>query len=159
MKKFMRIVLVVTFFIYCLVVLSILFLNNRWGRTYMTLLEYIRFNSNLIPFKTILGYIRAFKEGSMNLDIPIKNIFGNLFLFLPMGLYLPCLFKKLASFGKFILSILAILIAVEILQLFLRRGVFDIDDLILNILGAIIGFGIWKIKIMQNLLRKLYLIK
>jgi glycopeptide antibiotics resistance protein len=94
----------------------------------------------------------------MNLDIPIKNIFGNLLIFLPMGLYLPCIFKKFRTLGHFFIGILIILLFGEVLQLLLRRGSFDIDDMILNVIGATIGFIIWKNGYIQKLLNKLYLI-
>lgn len=108
--------------------------------------DYIKYNSNLVPFKTIYTYIQALNNGSMNKDIPIKNLLGNLLLFLPMGIYLPYIFKKLYIFGNYFKYITLILISIEIMQLILRRGSFDIDDFILNIIGAIIGFTIGKVK-------------
>ena len=66
-------------------------------------------------------------------------------MFLPMGIYLPYLFKKLSNYKSFLVVMLIILFAVEILQFVLKRGAFDIDDLILNLLGAVIGFGLWKL--------------
>lgn len=159
MKKTIRFLLWGTFFVYCFAILCILFLSSRGYWNDLTFLEYIKRFSNFVPFRTIAGYIQGITKDTMNFDIPIKNIFGNLFLFLPMGLYLPCMFKKLRTLGKFILCIFAILPVVEVFQLLLRRGSFDIDDIIMNIIGAIIGFGIWKNIIIQKLLHKLYLIK
>ncbi len=43
----------------------------------MQLIEYMKQSSNLVPFKTINGYILAISNGSMNLIIPIKNLAGN----------------------------------------------------------------------------------
>lgn len=154
MKKLIRILLRITFFIYCFAVLSILFLSSRGRWSQLSLIDYMKSFSNLVPFRTIIGYYKGFTEGTMNLDIPIKNVLGNLILFLPMGFYLPYFFKKLRTFGKIFLCLFVIILSLEILQLLLRRGSFDIDDLILNLLGAIIGFGLWNNKITQKLLNK-----
>ena len=70
-----------------------------------------------------------------------------------MGFYLPYCFKKLYYFRNYIISIAIIFIGIEIGQLLLRRGSFDIDDFILNILGAMIGYAIGKIKIVRRILQ------
>jgi glycopeptide antibiotics resistance protein len=46
------------------------------------------------------------------------------------------------------------LVIIEVLQLLTRRGSFDIDDIILNTLGALIGLTIWKTKAIQYILNK-----
>ncbi len=48
------------------------------------------------------------------------------------------------------LTVFFIVLAVEALQLLLQIGVFDIDDFILNLLGAALGYGIWKWKPIQK---------
>lgn len=100
--------------------------------------------SNFIPFKTISTYIQAIFNGSMNAEIPIKNLVGNLFMFLPMGIYLPFFIKKMGKVGIFTISMIVVLFFIEAIQIVTRRGSFDIDDFILNMIGALIGFGIWK---------------
>jgi glycopeptide antibiotics resistance protein len=158
-KKIMRFILWGTFLVYCFFIIIILFLSSRGYWSNMTLIEYMKRFSNFVPLKTIWGYVQGITKHTMNLDIPIKNIFGNLLMFLPMGLYLPCLFKEFRSFGHLFLGILILLISVEVLQMLLRRGSFDIDDLILNITGAMIGFVIWKNRFIQKLSYKMYLIQ
>src|SRR5690606_38936395 len=102
----------------------------------------------------ISTYITAMFDGSLNLNIAIKNLFGNLIMFLPMGIYLPYYIKKLNKVGKFTLSMIILLFVIEATQLVTRRGSFDMDDFILNIVGALVGFGIWKSKIVQRWLLK-----
>lgn len=94
---------------------------------------------NLVPFRSTIRYLTEFD--SYNLDIVLMNTLGNVIIFIPFGFLLPLLFKqinnvKIAStiFIKFILLI-------ESLQLLTFTGVFDIDDIILNMLGALIGYG------------------
>lgn len=84
---------------------------------------------------------------------------GNLFVFSPMGLLLPCLFKNLRRFSKFSITMIMILIAVEAMQLLTNTGSMDIDDIILNLAGALISFAVWKLDMVQQLLKKLYIVE
>jgi len=117
------------------------------------------FNINFVPFKTIVTYIRHYFSGSINKSIIIKNLMGNLFVFSPMGLLLPCLFKNLRRFSKFSITMIMILIAVEAMQLLTNTGSMDIDDIILNLAGALISFAVWKLDMVQHLLKKLYIVE
>jgi glycopeptide antibiotics resistance protein len=89
----------------------------------------------------------------MNMDIPIKNLAGNLIMFLPMGIYLPYFIKRLNKASGLSITMIILLFVIEVIQLVTRRGSFDIDDFILNLLGALIGFGLWKMKFVQKLLK------
>jgi len=157
MKKTMLLLLWGTFFVYGFILVIILFLSSRGSWNNLSLIDYMKRFSNFIPFRTIGGYIRGISNNTMNLDIPVKNIFGNLLLFLPMGIYLPCLFKKFRKLGEFMLCMLILLLTIEVFQLLLKRGSFDIDDLIINVTGATIGFRIWNISIIQKILNALHL--
>lgn len=154
MKKALKIVFSVSFIVYLLLLASILFLGSRgfaWDG--MSLTDYIRQSSNFIPFKTISMYFQALSDGRMNIDIPIKNLLGNFVLLMPMGVYLPFFTKKMNSIILFTVSMTAMLITIEIIQVITRRGSFDIDDYILNMLGALIGFGLWKSKFVGRISR------
>lgn len=100
---------------------------------------------NFIPFKTIRHFIKLMiSSGSLSgILYAVVNLGGNVIMFLPMGFFLPGLWKKLRSLPGVILSAAAIIMAVELTQLFTLRGTCDIDDLILNILGAVMGYGIF----------------
>lgn len=67
------------------------------------------------------------------------NILGNLFMFLPFG-FLGFLFPKLNNLRTLLVYFLSVIIIIEFLQYFTRVGVFDIDDIILNTIGVILGF-------------------
>ncbi|WP_019375615.1 VanZ family protein [Virgibacillus halodenitrificans] len=153
MEKFIKVILKISFIFYLVALVILLFIGNRgYLYTDLTLLEYMKTSSNFVPFKTINTYLTAFADNSMNRNIPIKNLVGNLFMFLPMGIYLPFLIKKIAGLGRFVLSMIVLLFFIEVIQLVTRRGSFDIDDFILNMIGALIGFAIWKTKYIQKLL-------
>jgi glycopeptide antibiotics resistance protein len=145
MRRILKVVIGISFVVYLLGLVSLLFLGARgsvWSD--LSLMEYIERSSNFVPFKTISTYVKATFDGSMNLDIPIKNLVGNLIMFSPMGIYLPCLIKRLNKGSTFSITTIILLFVIEILQLVSRKGSFDIDDFILNMLGALIGFGISK---------------
>ncbi|AIF42838.1 VanZ family protein [Virgibacillus sp. SK37] len=153
MEKFIKVILKISFIFYLIALVILLFIGNRgYLYTDLTLLEYMKTSSNFVPFKTINTYLTAIVDNSMNRNIPIKNLVGNLFMFLPMGIYLPFFIRKITGLGRFILSMIVLLFFIEVIQLVTRRGSFDIDDFILNIIGALIGFAIWRTKYIQKLL-------
>ena len=101
---------------------------------------------NFIPFEnTMKEFSDTFKrERSFMSGHTIENIVGNIFLFLPFGIFLPLISKKFRSFGKVFLFGLLFSLSIETLQLVSRQfGVYraaDIDDVILNVFGTVCGF-------------------
>lgn len=98
---------------------------------------------NLVPFKTIIGFLS--NTQNISFDVWIYNLAGNIAAFMPLGFLLTLAFKKIIN-KRSILSIsLALIVIAEAAQLVTRRGVFDIDDIILNMAGVGIGYYIYKI--------------
>ncbi len=105
--------------------------------------------SNFIPFKEIFRY-------SIGSNKFIKNVLGNIILFIPFG-FLSSYLLKNRKLG--VITILTIIASgtIETVQYYIGR-VFDIDDIILNLLGGIIGFLIYigidairnKVKVLKN---------
>jgi glycopeptide antibiotics resistance protein len=75
-----------------------------------------------------------------------------------MAVFLPCLFRPMQKLWLFALTMFLLLVAVEALQLLLACGSCDVDDILLNLSGTLILFGILKIPFLQRLLRRLYLL-
>ena len=154
MKKIIRLIIAISFLSYICALIVLLFFLSRGFWSGMPLMEYIRYSSNFVPFKTINGYVVSISNVSMNLDIPLKNLAGNVAAFLPMGIFLPYFIRTLNRLKSFAVAMTFMILSVEILQLVTGRGSLDIDDFILNIIGALIGFGLWKAmtarKIMKN---------
>lgn len=73
------------------------------------------------------------------------NLVGNVVMFIPLGVFLPGIFMKKPNFFKFFLLITVMIVLVEVVQLFTLLGVLDIDDLILNLAGATVGYVMWKL--------------
>lgn len=154
MRKVGKIVIYLSFVIYVLILLYIVFLSRIGVSSYMpdmSILEYAKINANLVPLKSILRYISAIITGSMNLSIPLSNLLGNLLMFFPMGIYIPFIFMKMRNIKRISVVTIILLLLLEILQFVTKFGEFDIDDIILNFVGAIFGYGVWKFKIVQKL--------
>lgn len=73
----------------------------------------------------------------------IKNIFGNIILFIPYG-FLGILYPKLNQFRWSLISFFVVINIIEFSQYYFKRGMADIDDVILNTTGVIIGYIIYK---------------
>lgn len=90
---------------------------------------------NLIPFKTIAEYILHFNQ--FNTDIVIINIFGNIGIFMPIQYFILKIFKLKKFKHIFLIDIILIFI-VEFLQFITHTGIFDVDDMLLNLLGMVL---------------------
>lgn len=127
--------------LYAIVMLWLLFGRSQFdiGLGYW---EQVKMNINLVPFKTIWQYLYLLIKQTNRYLLPhaFINLFGNIAAFVPLGFLLPCLWKKVESFGRFLLCTVSCVVSVELIQLFTLRGSCDIDDLILNVIGALIGF-------------------
>ena len=90
---------------------------------------------NLIPL------VHLFDYGSVR-DV-VWNVVGNMALFIPSGIVLPIVYKKLDSFWNVAAAGALISLCIEVMQLPFASRASDIDDLILNTLGVIVGYGIF----------------
>ena len=107
---------------------------------------------NLVPFKTIVGYVIAIFDGNM-VGHAIRNLFGNLFLFFPMGFYIPFFVKKTETIGIYSIIMAATIIVIEVVQLVTKSGSLDIDDFILNFAGSLIGVFVFTRSPIRGLLQ------
>ena len=92
--------------------------------------------TNLIPFKEILRY-------DLTSIAFLKQVIGNILLFVPLGYFVSHYCKLRSVIGITIVSLLSSA-TIEITQHFIGRSV-DIDDVILNVLGGIVGYLLYKI--------------
>lgn len=102
------------------------------------------FNFNLIPFKTILTSFKLVITQVQPPTLLFDYVIIDLFLFVPYSLFVPYLFDKKFNLKKFLFTFLLITILKEFLQLITGYGIFNIDDIILNLLGIIIMFYFFK---------------
>lgn len=142
MNRFWRKLLWFLFLCYVVVMCWMLF-----GRTSMQAGDYweqVQRNLNTEPFHTVKLYLRLLQTnqppGRVN---AIMNLGGNILLFTPIGLFLPALFPKQRKAGWFFSTVVLAILLVELVQLFTLVGRCDVDDLILNVFGAGIGFVVF----------------
>lgn len=134
-----RWLIVVIFVLYSAVLFYLVFLANEYGRNNS---EILRYNDiNLVPFKTINNYLNAWEYVSAK--VIITNIFGNIAAFIPLGLLGPIVLPRFEKFKQLFFFSLALSLSIEGIQGLLGVGVVDVDDLILNALGAVIGYGLY----------------
>lgn len=130
-EEFFKIASIVFFVIYVLSLIALLFFGSA-NRGY----EYR--NVNLIPFKTIKMYLTT---TVLSGRIKILNLAGNILIFAPLGFYLSVFSHKIHLTFR-ILILLAVPVVVEILQYVFKTGASDIDDVILNFLGGLLGMSV-----------------
>ena len=92
--------------------------------------------NNFIPFKEILRY-------NITSHLFFKNVLGNMILFLPFGFYTSYYLKVDKIKIPFLLTFIAS-ISIEVVQMCIGR-VFDVDDIILNVIGGVLGYYIYSI--------------
>ena len=101
---------------------------------------------NLIPFRTLRLFAELLESSHPEyVQAAVINLGGNILMFIPLGFLLPKVFPKCATLPRVLLATAAIITAVELLQLFTLVGSCDIDDLILNLMGAAVGYGLHKL--------------
>lgn len=91
-------------------------------------------NVNYVPFQTITNYLQGtYRVSTMDAWL---NVFGNIVLFMPLGIYIQILVKSKRITA---LLVLTTTIMIEVIQYLLNIGATDIDDIILNFTGGILG--------------------
>lgn len=133
------------FMLYCALMLWLLF--NRPGYVEgIPYWEQLHPNLNLIPFRTLKLFSGLLDDHRPHLvRAAVINLFGNVVMFIPLGLFLPLIWQKLRKFWRTLLAAALIVTAVELAQLFTLVGSCDVDDLILNLVGAAAGYGLFKL--------------
>ena len=102
MKK--RTLLICVFLTYCAALTAVLFFrkSDGLGIGIATAIERLKNGANLVPFDTVERYHRAYSVGSIRFVTYFLNIYGNILLFLPMGIMLPKLFPKVRRYILFL---------------------------------------------------------
>jgi len=95
---------------------------------------------NFVPFMTIVPYLLGFKGWI----IAAVNLLGNIALLIPIGFLVPFVYRHMTWKKSVALGVVAGL-SIEVMQTVLRVGIFDIDDVILNALGVLIGYAAFAI--------------
>lgn len=141
------------FTLYIVLMLWLLF-GQRIGIDYSgTYREIILSNLNLIPLQTVSSYLYLLNSASgAALRHAIVNLAGNVVMFIPLGFFLPAVSGKYHRFKRTMLLCAGLIILIEAIQLFTLLGSCDIDDFLLNMAGAAIGY--WFYRLLHNVFDK-----
>ncbi|MGN0376186.1 MAG: VanZ family protein [Suilimivivens sp.] len=142
-RSFLRII----FFIYLLIVIKLIIFKypyaqlkaiaSSWEKG--VILEGLD-TANFTLFKTIRMYIHY----SYMLN-SFENLAGNVVVFIPFGFLLPYVMESGRNFFVMLLNALLFVAGIEVFQLFSAFGAFDVDDILLNCLGAVMGYFLYLI--------------
>ncbi len=123
----------VLFVLYIVFLVYFLCFSELYGRTEVS--EGYRYNLEL--FKEITRFIQYREE--LGAFAVFANLFGNILIFVPYGFFIS-MASTSRSFFQTLFYSFALSLGVEIFQLLTKVGSFDVDDLLLNTLGGILGY-------------------
>lgn len=149
MKK--RLLSILVLLIYCVILIKVMvFKDMPTIRIGQLMLNFSGTSTghgpNFVPFKTILPYLLGHK----GLIIAGINLIGNIALLVPIGFLVPFINSTITWKNSLLIAIISGLI-IEMMQVVLGVGIFDIDDILLNALGVMIGY--WAFLILDKWLR------
>lgn len=147
--KGIRVVGKILFVLYVAFILYFLLISDWYGREGL-LPEY---SYNLQLFKEIKRFWN-YRE-SLGFFIVFSNLAGNILIFIPLGFIIPMASKYRSFISSTAYSFLLSLF-VEIFQLITKVGSFDVDDLLLNTIGGILGYIVF---VLCNVIRRIYVTK
>ena len=126
--------------------LFLLYLFLIWGRMQMfqdlPLSEYAKTYVNVIPFKTTVEQLRNLNAGLINTEIVLANTLGHILAFFPMGALLALAYE--GTWKKHLLLVTIFSLLMELTQLVLHIGSFDVDAIIFNVVGYFVGLWFTK---------------
>lgn len=137
-KKIFRAVGKVLFLLYVVFLIYFLFLAEWYGRTGIS--EEYRYNLEL--FREIKRFI-IYRE-QLGVFAVFANLAGNILIFVPYGFFISVASRERGFFKTLFFS-MGLSLCVEIIQLFTRVGSFDVDDILLNTIGGVLGYIIFLI--------------
>lgn len=127
-------------------VLFLVYLFLVWGRgpifQELPISEYAKTYVNVIPFKTTVEQLRNLSTGLVNTEIVLANTLGHILAFFPMGALLALAYERTRQKHLLLVSFFSLLL--ELIQLVLHIGSFDVDAIIFNVLGYFVGLWFTK---------------
>lgn len=147
---------------YLVILVDYTLIDQTYGRNIFNILNwnksaletYLKTSTNLIPFETVKLFINAFVNKKLSIFPIIVNLVGNLIVLAPLPFFAVVLFNKVNTKFKIFAISLSCSITVELLQFIFLTGCCDVDDVILNVLGAMIFYLIFNTKRVRKFLIK-----
>ena len=124
----------VLFLLYLALLSYLMFFSEDFGRTNPNR----GYAYNLAPFKEIMRFITYYE--TLGMKAVVVNLAGNVIAFMPFGFFMPVVGRRSRGPVRIIFLGFGFSLMLETIQLVFKVGSYDVDDLILNTLGAAIGF-------------------
>lgn len=133
-----------TFVGYCALMAWLLFGRERFPAP-LGYWQQVADNINPQPFETIVRFV-GLLTGNVSDGLKrhaIVNLVGNVIMFVPLGFFPALLWRRFRPLWRCLLQGGAIIVCVELIQLFALVGNCDFDDLLLNVIGIGLGYGLY----------------
>ncbi|MCQ2509798.1 MAG: VanZ family protein [Lachnospiraceae bacterium] len=98
---------------------------------------------NLIPFREIHRFYTYWKK--VGFISAFLNLVGNLAGFIPLGILVPAVCRPMRRWTRTVKLGFVLTVILEVLQLVMKAGIFDVDDILLNTAGTLVGYLIFRI--------------
>lgn len=123
--------------LYLVLLVYFLLFSRSFGRD----TGFSEFRYNLVPFHEIVRFYTYWKQ--VGFVSAFLNLAGNLVGFVPFGILVPMVSRRMRSWKRIVRAGFGLTLILEILQLILKAGIFDVDDILLNTVGALLGYQIF----------------
>lgn len=123
----------ILFVLYIIFVFYFLLISEIYGR----IDKMQEYHYNLVLFREIKRFWNYREQ--LGMFATATNLLGNVLIFLPFGFFM-AMASKYRSFLSTLIYSFALSLTIELSQLFMKVGCFDVDDLLLNTIGGILGF-------------------
>ena len=131
----------ITFILYIALMLWLLFGQRVSNDVQGGYWDELSQNINLVPFRTIGRYIdRLYNSAGKLNHQAVINLGGNVIMFIPLGFLLPFVSDRAKKLKNCFVMTFVVILSVELLQFATLLGSFDIDDLLLNMIGIFMGW-------------------
>lgn len=132
----------IPFLIYLAALSYFLFFAELMGRTQ----EQMDYHYNLVLFKEINRFI-TYRE-KLGMEAVLLNLVGNVAAFMPFGFFFPVISRRTRHWYTMVLLGAAFSLGIETIQLITKVGSFDVDDILLNTIGSLLGY--WSFLMVQK---------
>ncbi|MFJ7667568.1 VanZ family protein [Lysinibacillus sp. NPDC097195] len=95
-------------------------------------------NYNIYPMRTITPYLE-----DITYTYAYLNILGNIIPFVPLGMFIPIIYKRYSNLKQVLIIFTICIIGIETLQFITMLGFFDVDDILLNMIGCLVGYSFY----------------
>ena len=127
----------ILFLAYLCLLVYLMFFFEGYGRTDAGR----QYMYNLVPLQEIRRFLMHWR--TLGIRAVLENLVGNIVGFVPFGFILPLIYKRKRRLWLITLLTLEFSLMIELTQLVLKVGSCDVDDVILNTLGGMLGYGLF----------------